>query len=80
MRYFFSDRTVKKWGFELGKPTIFYRFNLLISFIDLFILYSYAQGRWAFPKLWKAKKMQVQAAELVKNKAYLESLYQKISG
>jgi len=33
--YFFNERTIKKLGFEQEKPTLFYRLNLFVNFIDL---------------------------------------------
>ena len=77
--YFFSERTAKKWGFKMAKPSAFYRFNLILNGLDLFILYSYAQNRIVFPKIWDAKKMEALGSELLDNKAYLEGLHKKLS-
>ena len=54
--YFFSDRTVQKIGFELIEPSLFYRINLFANILDLVWMYSLAQGKWAIPKVWQAKK------------------------
>lgn len=77
--YFFSDRTAKKWGFKMAQPSAFYRLNLILNGLDLFLLYSYAQNRLVFPKIWDAKKMEALGNDLVENKAYLEGLFQRLS-
>jgi hypothetical protein len=33
--YFFNDRTLHKLGFEMQEPSIFYKLNLYLNFIDL---------------------------------------------
>lgn len=77
--YFFSERTAKKWGFKMAKPSAAYRLNLIMNGLDLFLLYSYAQNRWVFPKIWEAKKMEALGSDLVANKTYLEGLYNRLS-
>lgn len=77
--YFFSDRTVKKIGFELIDPSLFYRINLFANFLDLVWMYSLSQGKWAIPKVWKAKKVQITGQKLMENKGQLEALYDKLN-
>ena len=77
--YFFSDRTVQKIGFELIEPSLFYRINLFANFLDLVWMYSLAQGKWAIPKVWQAKKVQITAQKLVEHKVQLEALYDKLN-
>jgi hypothetical protein len=77
--YFFSDRTAKKIGFELIDPSLFYRINLFTNFLDLAWMYSLSQGKWAIPKVWKAKKVQITGQKLLENKGQLEALYDKLS-
>ena len=77
--YFFSDRTAKKIGFELIDPSLFYRINLFVNFLDLVWMYSLSQGKWAIPKVWKAKKVQITGQKLLENKGQLEALYEKLS-
>ena len=76
--YFFNDRTLTKLGFQIAKPTLFYRINLFINFIDLFWMYSLSQGKWAIPNLWNAKKASIQGNQLVLQKTKLEGLYKKL--
>lgn len=77
--YFFSDRTAKKIGFELIDPSLFYRINLYANFLDLVWMYSLSQGKWAIPKVWKAKKVHITGQKLLENKGQLEALYDKLS-
>jgi hypothetical protein len=77
--YFFSNRTVQRIGFELIEPSLFYRINLFVNFLDLFWMYSLAQGKWALPKVWQAKKVQITGQKLVEHKVQLDALYEKLS-
>jgi hypothetical protein len=77
--YFFSNRTVQRIGFELIEPSLFYRINLLVNFLDLFWMYSLAQGKWSLPKVWQAKKVQITGQKLVEHKVQLDALYEKLS-
>jgi hypothetical protein len=76
--YFFSERTLNKFGFELKNPSLFYRLNLLINFIDLTWMYSLSQGKFSIPKLWNAKKASITGTKLIENKMQLQELYDKI--
>jgi hypothetical protein len=62
-------------GFEIVKPTLLYRLNLFMNFIDVFWMYSLAQGRLAIPKLWKAKKASISGTKLIENKKLIEEIY-----
>jgi hypothetical protein len=77
--YFFSNRTVQRIGFELIEPSLFYRINLFVNFLDLLWMYSLSQGKWAIPKVWKAKKAQITGQKLVEHKVQLNALYDKLS-
>jgi hypothetical protein len=76
--YFFNLRTLSKMGFQLEKPSAFYRLNLFLNFIDLFWMYSLAQGKLSIPNLWKAKKAHINGAKMLEQKKELESLYIKL--
>ncbi len=76
--YFFNDRTLSKMGFEIVNPSLFYRLNLFINFIDLIWMYSFSQGKLSIPKLWKAKKASISGAKLIESKKVIEDLYNKM--
>ena len=74
--YFFNDRTLHKMGFEILKPSFFYRLNLFANFIDLTWMYSFSQGKFSIPKLWNAKKASITGLKLVESKKQIEQLYE----
>lgn len=76
--YFFKERTLNKLGFEIEKPSLFYRLNLFVNFIDLFWMYSLSQGKLSIPKLWNAKKASITGAKLIESKKVIDDLYDKM--
>ncbi|MBK9642818.1 MAG: hypothetical protein IPO72_16460 [Saprospiraceae bacterium] len=76
--YFFNNRTLNKMGFEIMNPSLIYRVNLFVNFIDLFWMYSLSQGKLSIPKVWYAKKASISGAKLVESKKVIEVLYDKM--
>jgi hypothetical protein len=76
--YFFNDRTSSKMGFEIVNPSLLYRLNLFINFIDLIWMYSLSQGKLSIPKLWNVKKASISGAKLVESKKVIEEIYDKM--
>lgn len=70
--YFFNERTAAKFGFSTEEPSLFYKSNLFVNFIDLFWMYSLSQGRPAIPRLWEAKKMVTTGRSLVDHKRSIQ--------
>ncbi len=77
--YFFSDRTLKKLGFEIVMPSLFYRLNILVNFIDLTYLYSLSKGRFTIPNLLNVKKASISGDKLVENKKNIEEIASLLS-
>jgi hypothetical protein len=77
--YFFNERTLTKIGFELKKPSLFYRINLFVNFIDLIWMYSVSKGRFSIPKIWIAKKVSIPGSKLIESKDVIEGLYKKMT-
>jgi hypothetical protein len=74
--YFFGERTLKKFGFQLDKPSTFERVNILLNMVDLTWMYSIAQGRFAIPNITNVQNARVTAKDYLGHKeALLE--YQK---
>jgi hypothetical protein len=69
--YFFNDRTLHKLGFEMQEPSIFYKLNLYLNFIDLLWMYSLSKGQFSFPNLQKTTKAQIKGHDLVLRKERL---------
>lgn len=76
--YFFNDRTLSKMGFDIVNPSLFYRLNLFLNFIDLTWMYSLSKGKLSIPKLWNAKKASISGIKLVESKKAIEDLYNKM--
>ena len=76
--YFFNEKTLQKFGFKLVEASAFYRLNLLVNFIDHTWMYSLAQGKLSFPKLWKAKKAHISGAALVRQRAAIAAVYERL--
>ena len=76
--YFFNERTLKKIGFQITSPSLFYRINLFINIIDLCWMYSLAKGKITIPALWDAKKAMITGKDLVSQKTTLEALYMSL--
>ncbi len=77
--YFFNERTLNKFGFELKKPSLFYRLNLFVNCIDLIWMYSFSQGRFLIPKIWNAKEASISGSQLMESKDVIEDLYKKFT-
>lgn len=74
--YFFNSKSLGRMGFEMEVPSLFYRVNLFVNFIDLVWMYSMAKGKWAIPKIWNAKKVKISGEKLVENKPNIAGLYE----
>jgi hypothetical protein len=70
--YFFNNRTLHKMGFDIENPSLFYRLNLFINFIDLIWMYSLSQGKLTIPKIWNAKKASISGNKLIEGKKLLK--------
>ena len=78
--YFFNERTLSNFGFQIEKATLFYRVNLFINFIDLFWMYVLSKGKLAIPAVWDAKKAKITGGTLLAQKIKLEKLYMNLKG
>lgn len=76
--YFFNERTANKLGFTVSKASSFWVINSVLQFIELSLLYSFSQGKLAIPKFWKVKRAEIKGYDLVKKKALLASLVEKV--
>lgn len=76
--YFFSDRTTQKLGFTISKANSFWTVNSCLQFIELTYLYSFSQGKLAFPKFWKVRRAEILGHHLVQKKTYLQGLVNKL--
>ena len=77
--YFFNKRTLQKLGFEMIKPTLFFKLNLFLNLIDLTWMYSLSKGKFSIPKIWQAKKASISGAQLIEHKQFIEGLLEKMN-
>jgi len=61
--YFFSESSAKRYGFRVEKGSRF-AFGGFLTYPTQFLTYSFAQGRWAFPPILKAKNATTNGATL----------------
>ena len=73
--YFFSERNLQKFGFELEKASLGYTLNLYLNFIDLTWMYSLSRGSFQLPRLNKVKKAAINGTDLLQNKDKIERIY-----
>jgi hypothetical protein len=77
--YFFSDRTVKRLGFSLGKAGGFEMINILINYLDLLWMYSLAHGKLIFPKMSRIKSASIEGKNLVLQKEKFRSIMDRLN-
>lgn len=77
--YFFNKRTLQKLGFEMIKPTLFFKLNLFLNLIDLTWMYSLSKGKFSIPKIWQAKKASISGTKLIEQKQFIEGLLEKMN-
>ena len=70
--YFFSDRTAKKLGFKIEETPSAVSFNVYLNALDIFWIYSFTQGKIAFPKLKNVKRAVTTGAVLLAHKAAIQ--------
>ena len=62
-------------GFEIINPSLFYRLNLFVNFIDLIWMYSLSKGKFSIPNIWNAKKASITGINLIESRKGIEELY-----
>jgi len=70
--YFFSERTMRKLGFGLQPAGFLDRLHLLLDGLSLTAMYSYSRGRFAVPRIRRARRAVTTAAELARHRPEVE--------
>lgn len=72
--YFFSPRTVERLGFKLSKTSIPERINILLNYLDLLWMYSFAHNKLVFPRLRNIRTVAISGKQLLEKKPTLLEL------
>jgi hypothetical protein len=77
--YFFSKKTAKRIGFEIGKTDLALKINIVLNYPDLVWMYSLANGKIKRPKLSQVKTARISGKTLKTNKTILRKLHKLIT-
>ncbi|MCF8261986.1 MAG: hypothetical protein K9J12_14505 [Melioribacteraceae bacterium] len=72
--YFLSQNTIRKLGFEEETVRFRRKFLFFVDYINLFLMYSYANGRMCFPNVFELKKVKISANKLIASKTKIFSM------
>lgn len=76
--YFFSDKTARNLGFEVERARITMKLLNVINVVNLFIMYSLANGRPSIPSIFNLKKAKITGYTLLKSKYKIIGLLDKL--
>ena len=76
--YFFSERSARRLGFRIEPAGPRLRAVLVLYYLDLVLLYSFARGRVAFPNVLRARRAAIRAADLAARRGEIESLIARL--
>jgi len=77
--YFFSEKSARRLGFRIEPAGPRLRAVLVLYYLDLVLLYSFARGWIAFPNVLKARRAAIRAADLVARRRDIEALIARLS-
>lgn len=69
--YFINRNTARKLGFSVTKARLFHKILFITDFINLFLMYSFAQGTFSFPDIKCLKKMEISGEKLLNAKSLI---------
>ncbi len=76
--YFFSEKSARRLGFRLEPAGPRLRAVLVLYYLDLVLLSSFARGRIAFPNVLKARRAAIRAADLAARRPEIEALIARL--
>ncbi len=76
--YFFNKRNVHQYGFEIVETKIIQRLIMAVNYAVLFLMYSFTQGKVAFPPVRQIKTVQSTGKKLTEKKELITSVLRKI--
>lgn len=72
--YFFHEKTAKKLGFEVMKPSFNDLFILYLNYFSLMLMFSFTNKRLSFPSLSKTVCVRISNHQILANQAKFEQL------
>ncbi|MEP2024921.1 MAG: hypothetical protein ABJH98_05965 [Reichenbachiella sp.] len=76
--YIINKRTAERIGFKVTGTDYIQKLILTYNYFNILITYSIAKGKLSFPKLTDTKTFETSMNDLVKRKAYISSLNEKL--
>ena len=76
--YFFSNRSARRLGFSLAPAPFSVKLHLLLDILSIVAMYSYARGRPALPRIFRARVATTTAAELTRRRSVVERLLGRV--
>jgi hypothetical protein len=77
--YFFNDRSLARFGFELNRPPAASVLNLFLASLSIAIRLSFTRGFPAFPNLRKTRQGITSAERLMQHEEEIRRLLQRLS-
>lgn len=72
--YFFSNKSAIRIGFIEKKVSTIERMLFFLDYINLFLMYSYSNGRICFPDIARLKKVEISGEKLLQSKEKIITL------
>lgn len=76
--YIINERTAERVGFKVVQTDAIQKLILMYNYFNILIMYSIAKGRLSFPPLGSIITYEADLGDLVKQKASLRSLNEKL--
>ncbi len=76
--YIINNRTAQRIGFKVVKTDFIQKLILIYNYFNVLITLSIAKGKLSFPKLNATKTFEIQCSKLLKRKAFIGNLNEKL--
>ncbi len=76
--YIINERTAERMGFKVAQTDAIQKLILMYNYFNILIMYSIAKGRLSFPPLGSIITYEADLGDLVKQRASLRSLHEKL--
>jgi hypothetical protein len=76
--YILNERTAKKIGFEIVRTELIQTLILSYNYVNILISNSFAKRKLSFPKLNNVKTFETNLEKLIKRRAFIEKLNERL--